>query len=857
MLLRSLSAIFFLSSAFARAETFGPYAEPEFPVLTSTVDFGDWGKTGFPKGNLAVRGLIIKLPHDCYVCFDTDLLRVAGIWQGEPNGKSLTFTSIASISYNVENRKSEPGQKQLPKPIGKPLLAAPNLPGWLVKAGGHFTPEDLTDPRPLGPDPSEPGRGPLPPSVFRWEGYDLESDGVTLRYSCGGTKITERFSSGLLGSEPVVKRHLSLSAPNSSLAVVTGRIPRADASSTEIHPLNGDVMKDFVYARPGTAIDSSLAARGETRASGWNSTEWNVPVVTGVVPGVPAGAFTVDSVALPVRNHWQRNVRPSGIAFSPDGTAFICTIDGDVWSVSGLSGSGNRAEWRRVAGGLHEPQSLAIIQGKVLVFTRNGIVRFDPAFPVRSYNNFCDVFSQTGETREYPMDMVSKPGGGFYIVKGGQEITRKSPQGGRVLEVSADGLTVKEIAAGLRQAYLGIHPVTGMLTASDQQGHWVPATPIHHIRPEARAYFGFEEAAPNPIPAVIQEPVCWIPHEVNQSAAGQVWCVNAKMGPLNDRLLHLSYFKPGIMVAFMEDEAAQGAVIPSGLKFDFPLLKGAVNPADGLLYVCGFRIWGTESKDMAGLARIRPSGQASGFPVTVSANANGIHLRFPDKLDAATCKPENFAAGRWNYKRTSNYGSAHYRLDGTPGMDPLPCTGVQISADGCGLLIHLPDMKPAQQLRLDWHLRSAAGTTLDSFACLTIREARPFDRAAAGFDPSFQPGPVPDISAAAASNTEPTADAGKQLVTLLGCLACHSTDGKMEGMKGPTWKDLLGSENELTTGKKVTADEAYLRESILNPAAKIRKGFNNGDVGMPPYAGILSDAQLKSVILYLRDLSNR
>ena len=53
-------------------EKFGPYAEPDFPVLTSTVDFRDWEKLGFPKNNIAVRGLIIKLPHDLYVCFDQD-----------------------------------------------------------------------------------------------------------------------------------------------------------------------------------------------------------------------------------------------------------------------------------------------------------------------------------------------------------------------------------------------------------------------------------------------------------------------------------------------------------------------------------------------------------------------------------------------------------------------------------------------------------------------------------------------------------------------------------------------------------------------------------------------------------------
>jgi hypothetical protein len=46
-------------------------------VLTSTVDFTGWEELGFPKNNIAVRVLLIKLPHDLYVCFDQDLLAAA------------------------------------------------------------------------------------------------------------------------------------------------------------------------------------------------------------------------------------------------------------------------------------------------------------------------------------------------------------------------------------------------------------------------------------------------------------------------------------------------------------------------------------------------------------------------------------------------------------------------------------------------------------------------------------------------------------------------------------------------------------------------------------------------------------
>ena len=60
----------------------------------------------------------------------------------------------------------------------------------------------------------------------------------------------------------------------------------------------------------------------------------------------------------------------------------------------------------------------------------------------------------------------------------------------------------------------------------------------------------------------------------------------------------------------------------------------------------------------------------------------------------------------------------------------------------------------------------------------------------------------------------------------LGCSSCHTTDGQRS--EGPTWKGLAGSPVTLADGTVVTADEAYLRESITDPQAKIVAGFGNG-----------------------------
>ena len=54
--------------------------------------------------------------------------------------------------------------------------------------------------------------------------------------------------------------------------------------------------------------------------------------------------------------------------------------------------------------------------------------------------------------------------------------------------------------------------------------------------------------------------------------------------------------------------------------------------------------------------------------------------------------------------------------------------------------------------------------------------------------------------------------------------------------------------------QKVTADEAYLRESILQPTAQVAAGFEKGEYAMPSYAGVLDDGQIESLVLYIKTL---
>jgi cytochrome c oxidase subunit 2 len=97
--------------------------------------------------------------------------------------------------------------------------------------------------------------------------------------------------------------------------------------------------------------------------------------------------------------------------------------------------------------------------------------------------------------------------------------------------------------------------------------------------------------------------------------------------------------------------------------------------------------------------------------------------------------------------------------------------------------------------------------------------------------------------------TAPLQETGKQLFSSLGCSTCHRFD--VQG-RGPNLQGVYNKPVLLEDGRTVTADENYVRESILNPTAKIVSGFKPV---MPTFQGIVSDEQLNALVAYVKSLS--
>ncbi|MFC6669879.1 c-type cytochrome [Marinobacterium aestuariivivens] len=129
---------------------------------------------------------------------------------------------------------------------------------------------------------------------------------------------------------------------------------------------------------------------------------------------------------------------------------------------------------------------------------------------------------------------------------------------------------------------------------------------------------------------------------------------------------------------------------------------------------------------------------------------------------------------------------------------------------------------------------------------LLVEETSDFDRWL-GEQPTFA---ALQSAQAQGRPADPLVERGRELARRHGCTACHSLDGS--DSLGPGWRGLYGSRERLVDGSEVLVDEAYLRESILDPAARIVEGYSPV---MTAYA--LDDDSLKALLALIRSLGEQ
>jgi putative heme-binding domain-containing protein len=430
--------------------------------------------------------------------------------------------------------------------------------------------------------------------------------------------------------------------------------------------------------------------------------------------------YAVDTIAPPFKNPWKVLLYFGGHDFFADGSAAICTMQGDVWHVEGLDATLRNVRWRRIASGLHHALGLVIADQSVYVLGRDQITRLvdrNGDGETDFYECFSNAYTTSSAGHDFICGLERDATGNFYTASGNQGLVRISP----------DGKKTEVLATGFRNPDgLCITP-TGKITVPCSEGEWTPASMICEVKPSVKVkpHFGYGGLRDGKPPEL---PLAYLPRGLDNSSGSQVYISSKKWGQLEGQLVHLSFGTANHFLLLRDEVAgqAQGAIVPLVGDFRSGIHRGRFHPRDGQLYVSGMSGWGAYAVEDGCFQRVRFTGDAVQMPRRFHVYRNGVLVEFTRPLDRAFVeKAENHFAQCWNYRFSSGYGSREYSPGhyGLPGHDAVPVASAQLLADGRSLFLEMPDLQPVNQLHLN--LGIAKGQTCDLF--LTVhRLDKPF-----------------------------------------------------------------------------------------------------------------------------------
>ncbi|MGI9240036.1 MAG: hypothetical protein ACR2RV_04505 [Verrucomicrobiales bacterium] len=423
----------------------------------------------------------------------------------------------------------------------------------------------------------------------------------------------------------------------------------------------------------------------------------------------------------------------------PDRLA-VAIRKGEVWMIDGvLSDSREDLKFTRFASGLHEPLGLLRDGDDLLVAQRSEVTRLrdrDGDGQADSYLREASGWAVTGNYHAYTYGPERDGEGELWV-------TLNVGMGERAnndLGWHGWGGTIGEAGKFLPQA-MGMRSPSGLsanasgdMFFSDQQGSWVPATPIYHLR--RGAFYGNQEAlatldlpaaspvematpppAGVPYPEALRStvafvpPAVWLPYNKMGRSATDLELIDCagKFGPFDGQFLVGEFTNSGINRVFLEKVGGeyQGACFPFLDGFPAAVLRLKFAP-DGSLFVgMTNRGWSSLGNRSYGLQRVRLEGEVPFSVREMRALSDGFELSFTEPVDATTAVPGSFSMGSFTYHYSSAYGGDEIDLR------RLPISSVDVGDDGMSLRLKIVGLRElyVHELHLDG-LRSARGGKL-------------------------------------------------------------------------------------------------------------------------------------------------
>ena len=441
---------------------------------------------------------------------------------------------------------------------------------------------------------------------------------------------------------------------------------------------------------------------------------WPQILTTQAKVGSDLGPFAVDVLTHPESNPWLCQMRLTGLDFlAGDKPAVVCTWDGDVWQVDGITGKDGILTWRRIASGLFQPLGIKVVRGQIYVSCRDQIAilrDLNGDGEIDFYENFNSDHQVTEHFHEFAMGLQTDDAGNFYYAKAARHaLPAVVPHHGTLLRVSPDGSHTEILATGFRAPNGVCVNSDGTFFVTDQEGFWLPKNRINWVK---RGSFhgnmwGYHDVT-DTSDAAMEPPVCWITNSFDRSPGEIVRVAGSGWGPLKGGLLNLSYGYGKIFLVLCENvgDKMQGGLATLPIpQFPTGIMRGRFHPGDGQLYACGMYAWAGNQTQPGGFYRVRYTGKPLYVPLGLRASRDGIAITFSGVLDQQTATATSgYTARVWGLKRSENYGSDHIN------ERALAIRTVTLAPDGRTVMLAIPNLAPTWCMAISYAIRAADGS---------------------------------------------------------------------------------------------------------------------------------------------------
>ena len=511
-----------------------------------------------------------------------------------------------------------------------------------------------------------------------------------------------------------------------------------------------------------------------------------------------------------------------GIDFLPSGKMVVSSWDekGSIYLIDGVVGENPKPIVKRIAWGLAEPLGVKVVDGKIYILQKQELtqlVDLDGDEVIDEYRTICNAWGATGNFHEFAFGLVYKDGF-FYaalataIQPGGKSTIPQQKDRGKFVKIGLDG-TFEIIASGLRTPNgVGIG-VDGEIFVADNQGDWLPACKILHMKKDA--FYGSYSVDLYGINSKVETPpVVWLPQGEIGNSASQPAILND--GVYTGQMIHGDVTHGGLKRVFVEKVRGeyQGIVFPFSQGFAAGVNRICWGP-DGALYVGGIGSsgnWSQYQKQWYGLQKIKHNGKLTFEMLAVRAKANGLEIEFTEPIGQKYGNDVSFyEIQQWQYVPTMNYGGP--KID----LENLTIESVSFSSDRKKVFLEIPTIKERRVqaisivkpvysktnrsiwANIGWYTMNALptekGVVTAAKPKLTVAKPQPTTPA------------KPQVQADNYKKLTPAEEqveilAGARLVKPSGCNTCHAMDQKI---LGPSFRMIAQKyNNDPATLKKLT-----------------------------------------------------